>query len=281
MYESLLESPLIIRLLVVVVPIVALVFPCAKASLRNAHRGVDDDSVMSMAAGFVGAAFIFIGSFANVTAWQGAGNAVSDLKRELSSLATLSESILDYQSQPVLNDALHAINAYVETVKNRELDSSANDGAIQSASADKRTHITKNAALNASQSHSNEVEQAALNVRNAILDIEKADVVNERDLERMLTQVSEFQDARRDRISATWPLVSDIVMISLLLVTIAAVLIIGLYPSGDSHVLKWLQVWASSAVVGAVWFAVLSTQNLTTSNSAVSGPIKAFLARYK
>jgi hypothetical protein len=45
--------------------------------------------------------------------------------------------------------------------------------------------------------------------------------------------------------------------------------------------LKWLQVWASSAVVGAVWFAVLSTQNLTTSNSAVSGPIKAFLARYK
>lgn len=281
MYESLLESALIVRLLVVVVPIAAIVVPCARISLRNAGRGVDDDSVMSMAAGFVGAAFIFIGSFANVTAWQGAGNSVSELKRELSSLSTLSESILDYQPQPVLNDAIHAINKYVETVKDEELNRSANDGAIQSASADKRTHITKNAALGASTSTSNEVEQAALDIRNAILNIEKADVVNERDLDRMLNQVAEFQDARRDRISATWPLVSDVVMISLLLVTIAATVIIGLYPSGKSSNLKWLQVWTSSAVVGAVWFAVLSTQNLTMSNSAISAPIKAFLARYK
>ena len=86
MYESLLEASFFVRLLVVVVPIVAVVVPCAKVSLRNGRRGVDDDSVMSMAAGFVGAAFIFIGSFANVTAWQGAGSAVSSLKRELSSL---------------------------------------------------------------------------------------------------------------------------------------------------------------------------------------------------
>lgn len=281
MYQSLLESSLIVRLLVVVVPIVVIAVPCARISLRNAGRGVDDDSVMSTAAGFVGAAFIFIGSFANVTAWQGAGNAVSDMKRELSSLSTLAESILDYQPQPVLNDALHAINKYVETVRDIELKHSANDGAIQSASADKRTHITKNAALGASSSHGNEVEQAALDIRNAILNIEKANVVNERDLNRMLDQVVEFQDARRDRVSTTWPFVSDVVMLSLLLVTIATVLIIGLYPSGKSNTLKWLQVTSSSAVVGAVWFAVLSTQNLTMSNSAVSAPIKAFLARYR
>ena len=87
MYESLLESSLIVRLLVVVVPLLAIVVPCAKRSLGTGSRGVENDSVMSMAAGFVGAAFIFIGSFANVTAWQGAGNAVSSLKRELSSLA--------------------------------------------------------------------------------------------------------------------------------------------------------------------------------------------------
>ncbi|MFM7094371.1 MAG: hypothetical protein ACKOA5_00920 [Actinomycetota bacterium] len=281
MYESLLESALIVRLLVVVVPILAIVVPCARGSLRNSGRGVDDDSVMSAAAGFVGAAFIFIGSFANVTAWQGAGDSVSSLKRELSSLATLSESILDYQSQPVLTDAIHAVNKYVETVRDVELNHSANDGAIQSASADERTHITKNAALGLSASKSNEVEQAALDIRSAVLDIEKADVVNERDLDRMLNQVAEFQDARRDRISATWPLVSDIVMIALLLVTIATAFIIGLYPSGKSSKLKWLQVTSSSVVVGAVWFAVLSTQNLTMSNSAISGPIKAFLARYK
>ena len=281
MYESLLESSLIVRLLVVVVPLLAIVVPCAKKSLGTGSRGVENDSVMSMAAGFVGAAFIFIGSFANVTAWQGAGNAVSSLKRELSSLATLSESILDYQPQPVLNDALHAINTYVETVRTEELNSSANSGEVQSASADKRTHITKNAALNASKSTSNEVEQAALDVRNAVLNIEKADVVNERDLDRMLSQVQEFQDARRERVSQSWPLVSDIVMLSLLLITVAVTVIIGLYPSGGSKTLKWLQVWTSSAVVGAVWFAVLSTQNLTTSNSAISAPIKAFLARYR
>ena len=281
MYESLLESSLIVRLLVVAAPLLAIVVPCAKKSLSTGSRGVENDSVMSMAAGFVGAAFIFIGSFANVTAWQGAGNAVSSLKRELSSLATLSESILDYQPQPVLNDALHAINTYVETVRAEELNSSANSGEVQSASADKRVLLTKNAALNASKSTSNEVEQAALDVRNAVLAIEKADVVNERDLDRMLSQVQEFQDARRERISQSWPLVSDIVMLSLLLVTVAVIVIIGLFPSGGSRTLKWLQVWASSAVVAAVWFAVLSTQNLTSSNSAISGPIKAFLARYK
>lgn len=273
--------PLIIRLLVVVVPIVAIALPCAKASFRQARTGIEGDYPMASAAGFVGAAFIFIGSFANVTAWQGAGDAVGSLKRELSSLATLSESILDYQTQPVLNDALATINRYVETVRTDELASSANDGTIQSASLDKRTRLTKNAALNVSKSTSNAVEQAALDVRNAILNIEKADVVNERDLERMLVQVGEFQEARRDRISQTWPLVPDVVMLSLLLVTLATVIVVGRFPAGRSPTLKWLQVWSSATVIAAVWFAVLSTQNLTMSNPAISGPIEAFIARYK
>lgn len=281
MYESLLESALVVRLLVVVVPVLAVVVPCTRISLRSGTQRADDIHVMSSAAGFVGAAFIFIGSFANVTAWQGAGASVSNLKNEMSSLAALAESILDYKPEPVLSDAVKAINAYVEKVREVELTDSSNDGLAQSASVDSRTYRTKNAALGVATVQSNEVEQAALDIRSAIINIEIADVVNSRDLDRMLGQVADFQDARRDRVSATWPLVSDVVIVLLLLVTVAVVLIIGFFPTGQSIRLKWLQVGCASVVVCAVWFAVLSTQNLTMSNPSISGPIEAFLSRYK
>lgn len=281
MYETLLESSLIVRLLVVLVPLALVVVPCTFVSLRYPNREQGDLGVMAEALKFVGAAFIFIGSFANVTAWQGADKAIGNLKNELSALSSLAESILDYEPQQVLTDGIRSINTYVEAVRDNELNQSANDGVIQAASADKRTLRTKNAALNVTSADSNEIEQAALDVRNAILNIEKADVVNERDLTRMLAQVAQFQDARRDRISARWPLVSDVVMVSLLVVTFAAVVVFGLYPAGRSRALKWLQVTTCSLVVAAIWFAVLSTQNLTMSNTAVSVPINSFLARYK
>jgi hypothetical protein len=69
-------------------------------------------------------------------------------------------------------------------------------------------------------------------------------------------------------------------MVSLLIVTLAALLVIGLYPSGQSRGLKWLQVLTSSAVVSAIWFAIVSSQNVTTANPAIKAPVEAFLARY-
>jgi hypothetical protein len=37
---------------------------------------------------------------------------------------------------------------------------------------------------------------------------------------------------------------------------------------------------ASSAVVSAVWFAIVSSQNVTTANPAIKARVEAFLARY-
>ena len=68
---------------------------------------------MTTAMRFVGAAFIFIGSFANVTAWQGASTANSSLKNEIGSLSALTETILDYKTNPVLQDAVSKITTYV------------------------------------------------------------------------------------------------------------------------------------------------------------------------
>ena len=281
MYQAILESGLLTRLLVVLLPLIVIAIPCGLISIHRSVGSMSDISLMTSTFTFVGASFIFIGSFANVTAWQGADRAVTNLKNELSSLSSLAESILDYEPQPVLTDAIGSIVSYVEAVRDGELNASNNDGAVQSASADERTRRTKNAALTESTSESNEIEQAALDIRNSILNIEKADVVNERDLARMLEQVSQFQDARRDRISTRWPLVSDVVMFALLIVTIVAVVVFGLFPVGESRNLKWLQIGGCSLVVSAIWFAVLSTQNLSVSNPAIRIPVDAFLSRYR
>ena len=124
-------------------------------------------------------------------------------------------------------------------------------------------------------------EQQALDIRSAIISIEEADVVNDRDLNRMLKQVDDFQTARRNRISGTWPLVPQVVIGTFLVITIAVLVLIGRYPTGPRRNLKWMQVLASVAVVSSVWFSVLSTQDVSVKSSRFNVPIESFLSRYK
>jgi glutamyl-tRNA reductase len=111
--------------------------------------------------------------------------------------------------------------------------------------------------------------------------IEEADVVNDRDLNRMLKQVDDFQSARRTRISGTWPLVPQVVISTFLVITLAALVLIGRYPTGPRRSLKWMQVLASVAVVSSVWFSVLSTQDVSVKSYRFNVPIESVLSRYK
>jgi hypothetical protein len=231
---------------------------------------------------FVGAAFIFIGSFANVTAWQGASSANSSLKSELASLSALSETILDYKQNDTLKDALSKITTYVQTIHDTELSTTGIKGFTVDNSTLQRKQRVKNAALGAPvEVKRDSAEQQALDIRSAIISIEEADVVNDRDLNRMLKQVDDFQTARRNRISGTWPLVPQVVIGTFLVITIAVLVLIGRYPTGPRRNLKWMQVVASVAVVSSVWFSVLSTQDVSVKSSRFNVPIESFLSRYK
>jgi hypothetical protein len=282
MYESLLQSSFFIRLLVSVLPALLVVVPLALASRKQDSVSRDDDNVMTTAMRFVGAAFIFIGSFANVTAWQGASTANSSLKAEIASLSALTETILDYKTNPVLQDAVSKITTYVQTIHDTELSATGIKGFMQDSANLTRKQRTKNSALGAApELMRDSAEQQALDIRSAIISIEEAQVVNERDLDRMLKQVDDFQVARRNRLSGTWPLVPHVVIGTFLIITIAALVLIGRYPTGPRRDLKWMQVFTSVAVVSAVWFSVLSTQDVSVQSKRFNVPIEAFLARYK
>lgn len=193
MYESLLQSSFFIRLLVSVLPALLVVVPLALASRKQDSVSRDDDNVMTTAMCFVGAAFIFIGSFANVTAWQGASTANSSLKAEIASLSALTETILDYKTNPVLRDAVSKITTYVQTIHDTELSANGIKGFMQDSANLTRKQRTKNSALGAApELKRDSAEQQALDIRSAIISIEEAQVVNERDLDRMLTQVDDF-----------------------------------------------------------------------------------------
>lgn len=281
MYEWLLQSPLSIRLLVTIIPPLVIVVPLTRWSLRSNGKTRDDDNVMTSAMRFVGAAFIFIGSFANVTAWQGAGTANSNIKTELASLSALAETILDYKQEATLHDAISKITTYVQTVHDTELSTNGIKGFMQTSASLKRTQRTKNAALGALPEITRDsAEQQALDIRSAVIAIEQANIVNDRDLNRMLKQVDDFQSARRSRLSGTWPLVPEVVIYTFLVITIAALVLIGRYPTGPKKDLKWMQVIVSVAVVSSVWFSVLSTQDVSVKSSRFNVPIEAFLSRY-
>ncbi len=127
----------------------------------------------------------------------------------------------------------------------------------------------------------NSAEQQALDIRSAVIAIEQADIVNERDLNRMLKQVDDFQTIRRTRLSGTRPLVPQVVIVTFLVTTLATLVLIGCFPTGPSRRLKWMQVIGSVAVVSSVWFSVLSTQDVSVNSSRFNAPIEAFLSRYK
>ena len=285
MYESLLQSSLFVRLLVSIVPALVIAAPLAYLAQKQEVVNRDDDNVMTTAMRFVGAAFIFIGSFANVTAWQGASSANSSLKSELASLSALSETILDYKQNDTLKDVLSKITTYVQTIHDTELSTTGIKGFTVDNSTLQRKQRVKNAALDAPvEVKRDSAEQQALDIRSAIISIEEADVVNDRDLNRMLKQVDDFQTARRNRISGTWPLVPQVVISTFLVITVitvAVLVLIGRYPTGPRRNLKWMQVLASVAVVSSVWFSVLSTQDVSVKSSRFNVPIESFLSRYK
>ena len=153
---------------------------------------------------------------------------------------------------------------------------------MQDSSSLNRKQRTKNAALGAgTEVKRDSAEQQALDIRSAIISIEEANVVNDRDLNRMLKQVDDFQTARRNRLSGTWPLVPQVVIGTFLIITLAVLVLIGRYPTGPRRELKWMQVLTSVAVVSAVWFSVLSTQDVSVKSNRFNVPIESFLARYK
>jgi hypothetical protein len=282
MYESLLQSSFLIRLLASVVPALIVVVPLTLESRKQTRINRDENNVMTTAMSFVGAAFIFIGSFANVTAWQGESSANSSLKIELASLSALSETILDYKTEPVLQDAMLKITTYVQTIHDTELSPSGIRGFMQDSTKLKRKQRTKNAALGAvAEVQRDSPEQLALDIRSAVISIEEANVVNGRDLTRMLQQVDDFQTARHNRLSGTWPLVPQVVIGTFFIITLAVLVLISRYPTGSSRELKWMHVFTSMAVVSAVWFSVLSTQDVSVNSSRFNGPIESFLVRYK
>jgi hypothetical protein len=282
MYESILQSSPLVRILICLLPALLIVLPFMKASLKKGSENRHDDNVMTAALRFVGSAFIFIGSFANVTAWQGASSANSSLKNELASLSALSETILDYKQDATLSDAILKITTYVETIRDTELSENGVKGVLVEATGLNRTQKTKNSALGAAPTiMRNSAEQQALDIRSAVIAIEQADIVNERDLNRMLKQVDDFQTIRRTRLSGTWPLVPQVVIVTFLVTTLATLVLIGCFPTGPSRRLKWMQVIGSVAVVSSVWFSVLSTQDVSVNSSRFNAPIEAFLSRYK
>ena len=280
-YENLLSAPWLVRLLVVMLPVVVILVALTMWTKSTDHDDRSNDNVMTAGIRFVGAAFIFIGSFANVTAWQGSAAAGAHLNSELSSLASLVESILDYRQDATLEQARKAVIDYVEAIRSGELASNPLDESLAASSGLVNARRTKNAALGAPRVIRDNAERAALDIRSAVIEIEKAGVVSERDINRMIEQVDDFQAARRDRISVAWPMVSPVVMVTLLVLTVAVLVLIGLMPAGTRRGLKRLQVTASAVVVSAVWFSVLSTQDLSTRNPAVRAPVDAFLNRYR
>lgn len=280
-YENLLSAPWLVRLLVVTLPVVVILVALTMWTKSTDHDDRSNDNVMTAGIRFVGAAFIFIGSFANVTAWQGSAAAGAHLNSELSSLASLVESILDYRQDATLEQARKAVIDYVEAIRSGELASNPLDESLAASSGLVNARRTKNAALGAPRVIRDNAERAALDIRSAVIEIEKAGVVSERDINRMIEQVDDFQAARRDRISVAWPMVSPVVMVTLLVLTVAVLVLIGLMPAGTRRGLKRLQVTASAVVVSAVWFSVLSTQDLSTRNPAVRAPVDAFLNRYR
>jgi fumarate reductase subunit D len=280
-YENLLSASWLVRLLVVALPVIVILVGLMMRTESTDHDDRSNDVVMTAGIRFVGAAFIFIGSFANVTAWQGSAAAGAHLNSELSSLSSLVESILDYRQDATLEQARKAVIDYVESIRSGELASNPLDESLAASSGLVNARRTKNAALGAPRVIRDDAERAALDIRSAVIEIEKAGVVSERDINRMIEQVDDFQAARRDRISVAWPMVSPVVMVTLLVLTIAVLVLIGLMPAGSRRGLKRLQVATSAVVVSAVWFSVLSTQDLSTRNPAVRAPVDAFLSRYR
>ena len=90
-YESFISLPFVVQLLVMCVPLTAVTIVLTIRTRRLGGESRMNDNVSTAIIRFAGAAFVFLGAFAIVTAWQSSTSITNDVSREFAAVSSIDQ----------------------------------------------------------------------------------------------------------------------------------------------------------------------------------------------
>jgi len=240
--------------------IVAVVFSAATIFLVRFTGGQDhssrsNDNVATAVIRFVGGAFVFIGAFSIVTAWQSTNAISADIQHEFGAMSIIAEDTMDEQS-PVAHEIRQVLVDYAMEVRTHELAHAP--------------HVV----------HSNKASQLLLRVSALQNQLAETGTVPQEELATMYKDFDALKQARFARFEVSPSIVPDAVIGGLLIMGAIFILINGLYPSGPSRLIKWVQSLSGLAVVLLIVGMVLTIESPEVNQVSFNHPIDVFLGEY-
>jgi hypothetical protein len=253
--QSFVSWPLWAQILVIVVPLTAATIVLTRMSRRAVHSERGDYSAATSLMRFAGAAFVFLGAFAIVTAWQSSNATLGDIQKEFSSATSVAQYTrgIDAPEAQKLRDSLLA---YTNEVSEVEL-------------------------VNSPQiAISNAAEDLVYEISDATYALAQTDYLSSPVVSNLLKDVDTFEQARNSRLAHSGVLVPDAIM--WVLFAMGAVMIVanGLFPGGPRAFVKWMQSIGGLVVVVLVLCAVIVIQSGEASQAAYLRPIEVFNATF-
>lgn len=253
--QSFVSWPLWAQILVIVVPLTVTTIVLTLVARRGVERERGDYSAATALMRFAGSAFVFLGAFAIVTAWQSSNATLGDVQKEFSSATSVAQYTrgIDAPEAQQLRDSLLA---YTKEVSEVEL---ANSPQIKI---------------------SNAAQELVYNISDATYALAQTEYLSSQEAGNLYKDYDTFEQARNARLAHSSALVPDAIM--WVLFAMGAVMIVanGLFPGGSRAFVKWMQSIGGLVVVLLVLGAVIVIQSGEASQAAYLRPIEVFNATF-
>jgi hypothetical protein len=250
--QQFLTLPLWAQLLIVATPLIAASVYLTYRTVNKVSEGRNDEGTATVVVRFVGAAMVFLGGFAVVTAWQAAAAGIDDVQREFSSVTAIAQDTRTVTTEESV-DLRDKLLAYARETMTVEL-----ADAPTLAESPRATALLF------------EISQSTLNLAEAG-DLSPVYVGS------LVSNFDDFKNARNARLAHTGELVPDSLMWGLLLIGTIMVVGSSTYPSGPSRYYKWVQSMSVLAVVLTILCVVFAIESGDLSHEKFLLPVRKFL----
>ncbi len=254
-YETFISLPFVVQLLIIGVPLIALTVWLTIRTWRAGGESRMNDNVSTAIIRFAGAAFVFLGAFAIVTAWQSSSAIKNDISREFAAISSIDQDTgaLDLPEAAALTQKLVDYATVV---------------------------VTEEVGAQGEMAISDTAQNLVYDIQDAAYTLSQSEYYSNKEIDSLYKDVDSFKQARNARVAHTWPLVPESIMWALLSMGLIMVVVAALYPSGPSRLSKWLQSGASLVVVLLILGTVLQLQSADSASVNFTHPAEVFLATH-
>jgi hypothetical protein len=252
----LLSWPLWLQLIVIIVPFGTATVVLTRFSRKRDLSQRGDDSVATAIMRFAGAAFVFLGAFAIVTSWQSTNATLVQIQRESAAVTSIAQDTgaTDTPEARKLRDTLAL---YVTEVRDVELAQAP------------QVELSVDA------------ENLVYDIQSAAYELAQTDNLSAEEIKSLYSDFDTFKQARNSRLGHSSSLVPDSIMWVLLAMGTVVITVNGLFPSGPSRMIKWVQSGAGLVVVVLILGTVFAIQSGEATQESFRFPLDRYLATYE